>query len=281
MTKEKSAVEKRKSIRTFIDKPLSKIDLDKINKYMTNPENLQGPFGNTIHLTAVNISDSDNAHGKQIGTYGMIKNAQGFIAGVTQNNRLALLDFGFVFENLILELTAMNIGTCWLGGTFDRKFFNEILIESENDIIPCITPIGYIPDRIGIKDKIIRSTIKADNRKQWEEIFFAGTFKEPLSKNKFGLRMEILENVRNAPSASNKQPWRVLIDDPQMNGHLYLDRTPGYGSNLPIDIQIVDMGIAMAHISKSIESNNQEQIWKINDPGIKTQSLEYIVSFSL
>jgi hypothetical protein len=41
------------------------------------------------------------------------------------------------------------------------------------------------------------------------------------------------------------------------------------------------MGIAMAHISKSIEGIDPEQTWKIDDPGIKTQNLEYVVSFSL
>lgn len=279
--KEISMIEKRKSIRTFIDKPLSKKDIEKIDQYISNPENMKGPFGNKIQLSMVNISDSDNANGKQIGTYGMIKNAQGFIAGIAQNNRLSLLDFGFVFENLILALTEMEIGTCWLGGTFDRKFINEKLIESEGDIIPCITPIGYIPDRIGIKDKLIRSAIKADNRKKWEEMFFTGTFNEPLSKNKSDIWLDALESVRMAPSASNKQPWRILIDESQKIAHLYLERTTGYGSNLPIDIQIVDMGIAMAHISKSTKTAQIEQPWKINDPGISGQNKEYVASFYL
>jgi len=57
--------------------------------------------------------------------------------------------------------------------------------------------------------------------------------------------------VRIAPSASNKQPWRIV----KIEGawHFFLERTKGYGDGIIFkllklaDIQRLDMGIAMCH----------------------------------
>jgi hypothetical protein len=59
-----------------------------------------------------------------------------------------------------------------------------------------------------------------------------------------------LEAVRLGPSASNKQPWRVLRDDGVWD--FYLRRTPGYlrsngGRRDNGDLQRADMGIALCH----------------------------------
>ena len=56
-----------------------------------------------------------------------------------------------------------------------------------------------------------------------------------------------LEMVRFAPSASNKQPWRIVIG---ANGdaHFFIRRTPNYsGGKLGYDIQWLDIGISIAH----------------------------------
>ena len=51
--------------------------------------------------------------------------------------------------------------------------------------------------------------------------------------------------VRLGPSASNKQPWRVVRTNTAC--HFYEYKEPGYSDRLPYDIQRIDMGIAACH----------------------------------
>lgn len=36
------------------------------------------------------------------------------------------VDYGYVMEKKILEMTKKDIGICWLGGTFNKIYFNSI-----------------------------------------------------------------------------------------------------------------------------------------------------------
>ena len=80
--------------------------------------------------------------------------------------------------------------------------------------------------------------------KNFDELFFKET---PHAMIENYDTREALEMVRLAPSASNKQPWRVMMD---ANGdaHFFIHRTPNYeGGKIGYDIQWLDMGIAVAH----------------------------------
>ncbi len=57
-----------------------------------------------------------------------------------------------------------------------------------------------------------------------------------------------LEAVRLAPSASNNQPWRLVLEGgPPVRVHFFLERTPGYRRLTEVDLQRIDLGIALAH----------------------------------
>ena len=82
------------------------------------------------------------------------------------------------------------------------------------------------------------------------ELFFERRYGEPLTAASAGGYAAALEAVRMAPSATNKQPWRIVRDG--VDWHLLLRRTRGYGEGSPVfrllriaDLQRVDLGIAM------------------------------------
>ncbi|MCE5265342.1 MAG: hypothetical protein LLG97_17650 [Deltaproteobacteria bacterium] len=82
-----------------------------------------------------------------------------------------------------------------------------------------------------------------------------------------------------APSASNKQPWRIIRGRGDAF-HFYLKRTPGYESLIKdIKLQNVDMGIAMSHFDLSARELGLKGNWKVDDPQIKSDGMEYIVSW--
>ncbi|MCD8501479.1 MAG: hypothetical protein LRY71_07120 [Bacillaceae bacterium] len=70
-------------------------------------------------------------------------------------------------------------------------------------------------------DKTLRYVTKADNKKAWEELFFNENFNQSLSKVDAGQLATPIEMVRLGPSASNKQPWRIVLsNDKKKNSFL-------------------------------------------------------------
>ncbi len=262
-----NAIKERTSIRTYTGEKLSNSDLSKIKEYIDKQENLIGPFGNQIILEYIDYNGSQAP--VKIGTYGFIKGHAGFIVGVCQNTEEAILDYGYVFEKLILFLTKEGIGTCWLGGTFTRDRLKTLIEMKENDIIPAITPVGYPHDKRRLKDKLIRKVAGSNNRLPYKQLFYNKDFQSPLEEN-----IEALELVQLGPSASNKQPWRIVVD--QNITHFYIKRTENYGKGLKYDMQLLDMGIAMSHYEYGCHSLGK---WVKQEPNILCEDKEYIISY--
>ncbi|MFW5842068.1 MAG: nitroreductase family protein [Bacillota bacterium] len=264
------AIEKRTSVRSYLKKPLSDADQKAVKEILDKTESLKGPFGN--HATFFFV-DQETKEGEKIGTYGFIKNPPHFIGGVVKNQFKALVDYGFLFESIILKLTARSIGTVWLGGTFKRDQFD--IPKEDDEIIPCVSPVGYSAKK-SLREHVIRTVSKGDARKPFDALFFRNNNKAPLKDNH--PYREYLEAVRVAPSASNKQPWRIIVDDDAC--HVYLDRTSGYGKGLPFDIQAVDIGIAIYHLAASLEADNQSVSYHSDKP-YDLNDTEYVLSVTI
>jgi hypothetical protein len=110
--------------------------------------------------------------------------------------------------------------------------------------MPAVASVGDISADDESKN-VIRGRVGGAFRLPAEQLFFNIGYSGPYATS--------LEMLRLAPSASNKQPWRVLRNDGD-EWHLYLCRTKGYGKGSLLfrmlrlaDLQRVDMGIAMCH----------------------------------
>ena len=91
---------------------------------------------------------------------------------------------------------------------------------------------------------------------------------------------EVLELVRWAPSAVNKQPWRIVVRDGVY--HFYEKKDKGYIREETGDLQKIDVGIALCHFVTGIEENGKQAVVEINDPGIEIpEGTEYIASVKL
>ncbi|WP_432666936.1 nitroreductase family protein [Wukongibacter baidiensis] len=281
---EKSIIEtikKRKSIRTYDNKPITKDDYEKINQYLSIEENLLGPLGRRMKFEVVQVSKNMSDKGIKLGTYGFIKNPKAYIVGMVENSNETLVEFGYVFEKLILFLTELNIGTCWLGGSFNRNSFEKQIDLKDDEIIPCITPIGYTKDKKRLFDKTLRMMIKADNKKSWDDLFYNASFEKKLMEEDADKFKTPIEMVRLGPSASNKQPWRIVLSDNKDVCHFYLERTPNYGGNkIGFDMQRIDIGIAMCHFELACKELAIKCNWRIEDPRIPplSENTEYIIS---
>jgi hypothetical protein len=266
-------IENRLSIRTYKNLLLTKEDQAKVNSLINQVSLWRGPFSSSINPFLV-FSESTSEQEK-IGTYGFVKNGKAYIGASTHYQKNELIDYGYLFEKVILELTKMNLGTVWLGGTFHRSQFKEY--TKDDEVIPAITPIGY-EDNPSMTEKLIRIAAKSDRRKKISEFVFNQTFQQPLSE-KDNFHHQIFRYVQLAPSASNKQPWMFLVDDDGI--HLFLERTPRYGEKLPFDIQYLDMGIAIYHLECAFVDLKIDYQMKSYSKEKKHDLYEYIISFVL
>ncbi len=110
-------------------------------------------------------------------------------------------------------------------------------------------------------------------------MFFNKDFATPLSSSDAGVYNDSLEMLRLAPSALNKQPWRILKDG--NNCHFYQLKKFGYSIALGYDIQRIDMGIAACHFHlAAIEKNLNGEFEKLPAPVVDVpKGISYIFSW--
>lgn len=276
-------VRQRYSCRTHDPVPINPEDLSSLTAFIN--QHTVGPFGNVVRCKIVAAAENDRSELSKLGTYGFIKDPAGFIIGIVNDRPYSLEDFGYLLELYILRATEIGIGTCWLGGSFTKSRFARISDLSPSEIMPSVISMGYPANQKGWLERIARIYIGADRRLPWEEIFFSGSLDSPLNPIEAGEYQEALEMLRLAPSASNKQPWRIIKvgDDWQF----YLKRSrryPSLGANLIIgmsDLQRVDMGIAMAHFELSAREGGLNGSWIVerDNPMIEIDEIEYLVTW--
>ena len=78
----------------------------------------------------------------------------------------------------------------------------------------------------------------------WKTLFFDESFDRPLTAEKAEKLVQPFEMVRWAPSAVNKQPWRLVITKEAV--HFFEKHSmPKEGAGM--DMQRIDVGIAICH----------------------------------
>jgi len=269
-------IRKRISCRTFGGKPIDGEAMEKLREFLRS--NTRGPFGNALRFELIDLTETERAELKSLGTYGVIKGASLFIAGAVAKGPRAMEDYGYGMERNILFATTLGLGTCWLGGTLNRAGFARKIDLSAEEFMPAISPVGYPAGKRSLTDQAFRFMAKSDKRKPWQELFFDERPGNPLVKDKAGAGGQALESVRIGPSASNRQPWRIICEG--VSFHFFLARTPGYDKMLgEIRLQEVDMGIALCHFELAAKVSGVHGSWREMKPGFDAGTWEYVVSW--
>jgi hypothetical protein len=268
----------RRSWRSYREEPVGKDDKESIRAFISGIE--KPPFGSEVRFILADAPGQ--GFGRVRGTYGVVTGASSFLVGVLKPSNKGFEDYGYLYEAAILYITSLGLGTCWMGGTFSRTLFSDMAQPQKGQIIPSISPVGIIADNRSLIDTMFVFTAGSRARKQWASLFFKESFSSPLGEDAAGPFALPLEMVRLGPSASNRQPWRIVMDDKGF--HLYLSRTFGYGLLFrDVDLQRIDMGIAMFHFERTALELGLKGSWLIQDPGISPvpSSTEYVVSWVL
>jgi nitroreductase len=260
-------VKQRYSCRAYLDRPIDTSSREALAEFLGSLTT--GPFGSRTRFALVAANENDRESLKGLGTYGFIKGAPGFIVGAVERAPKDHEDYGYGLEHAVLAATDLGLQTCWLGGTFNKSSFARKIGASKNETVPAVAAVGHPAD--GTRDGWMRQKAGSHHRLPDEQLFFDGTFGQPLGTLAAGGFAAALDAVRWAPSASNKQPWRVVRSGDAW--HFYLQRTKGSGkrgvtfSLLRLaDLPRVDMGIAMCHFDLVAREHGLSGRWTALQP---------------
>ena len=271
------AIKKRRSVRNYSEEPIGQSQFSELEKY--SREYTCGPFGAKVRFQLLNIQPLGREEMRRLGTYGVIKGARLFLLGAAKESEGAMEDLGYCMEKIILKATAMGLGTCWLGGTFKRSAFAEKMNLARDELLPVITPVGYALDELSLSDRVFRFSAASNKRKPWSELFFSADGISPLEKEDAEDYCEALEAVRMGPSASNRQPWRMVRDEGGRY-HLYLHENKIYNRIMgKIRLQNIDMGIAMSHFEIVARELQLPGNWEREEKAPVLPKMQYISSW--
>ncbi len=258
----------RRSVRSFDGMPLKDEDLNSIIACSRQADN---PYGLPIEWRLLDAEKDPSL------SVPVVTGTSSYIAGKMAVTAHAEEAFGYSFEKIVLHASSLGIGTTWIAGTMDRSSFERAMELAAGEVMPCISPLGYPAARMSLRETLMRKGIRADSRKNFEELFFDGSFRTPLTREKAGRLEPLLEGVRLAPSAVNHQPWRVLIRDNK--AHFYLKKSRGMSAG-GWDVQKIDIGIALCHFAMMAEECAIPVTFALDDPGITAdEGLIYVASY--
>jgi len=281
-------IDRRYSCRAYDPRPISGEDRAALEAFLAS--RTRGPLGTSARFKLLAAAPDDPDALRRLGTYGFIKGATGFLVGAVARGPGDLEDYGYLMEDIVLEATRLGLGTCWLGGTFTRSgFTSRFGGVGRDESIPAVVSTGYPGDD---GSERIRARVEGDRRFPPAELFFSEEWMVPLGEDAASLAAasdgyaDALEAVRMAPSATNRQPWRVVRRG--HDWHFYVARSKGYGKGslgfklLRIaDLQRVDLGIAMCHFELVAREHGLAGAWVVDDPGVAlpVASIEYTATW--
>ena len=245
-----SAINNRKSRRRY--NPAKTIS----DHVLTKLKNVCAEFRPFPHARAELITQHcDEVFKGIVGAYGKIKCAQAFIAFIGDISDDHVQEkVGYIGEGIILEATALQLDTCWVGGFFKPEIVASLVKMGTNEKILGVTPIGYATETESLEEKIMTG--------------FGWTHKrKPLSSLVTGLEKSnwpswikaSLEAARKAPSAINRQPWHFHVEPDAITMSV---RTGGPEFNVS---KRLDCGIAMLHIEVASLDSGVSGKWELLD----------------
>jgi nitroreductase len=171
-----------------------------------------------------------------IGRYGKVTGAPHYMAFVGDMSSPRVQECtGYVGEAVVLEATALGLGTCWVGGMFRPKAAAAHVPLEDGEKVLSVTPVGYAEESHNTTEKLFKRFAKSAKRKSLNQLIINGHIHSPWVG-------KALEAARLAPSAANRQPWRFGIGDDSITISMETARDSSFISRR------MDCGIAMLHI---------------------------------
>ena len=227
------AISKRRSRRQFDSTQPIRPDL--LERFREFCEEFK-PFPDA---RAVLVSESSDAVFKgAFGPFGKVRDAPAFVAFIGNTRSPKVQEaVGYTGEGVVLEATASQLGTCWVGGFFRPEVAAQLAGTQGNESVLAVTPIGYVRENESLEEKLMSGFGRTHKRHPLSHLATG------LSEHEWPEWVRVsLEAARLAPSAVNRQPWGVHVERDSVT--VFVRTTePGFQIS-----KRLDCGIAMLHI---------------------------------
>jgi nitroreductase len=255
-------IKQRRSVRNYTGKALSEADAKKIVKFIAE---LQAPFSGKYRIEWLHATPSEEP--VRMGTYGMISGASDFLVLIYEYDKdMAEENAAYCFERVILYCTSLGLGTCWMSGTFKKSDFAAKVHLQPGETLRAVSPVGYIKEEKRWIESLIGAERNHRSRKPFSATFFEDYFDKKLTEANAGIFFEPFEMIRLAPSANNRQPWRIILSREMV--HFY------YRPARRGDCSRIDLGIAICHFDLTCQERGIKGHFKVlrNVKGIPSAS---------
>jgi len=203
-----------------------------------------------------------------VGSYGRVLGSPSALLMIGREAGPAVQEsVGYMGEAAILEATSLGLGTCWIAGFFDRPLASALLPLERGEKVWAVSPVGYAHVRARAGERMLKRMVSAHKRRPVEEIapgFDPETWPAWAAE---GARL-----ARAAPSAGNRQPWRLDLEaDPtgvgvpplaaEPTGQLVISEVKRRSEG--IVPRRLDCGIAMLHFEVGARLMGAAGSWEI------------------
>jgi nitroreductase len=255
------AIRRRFSVRHYQPSPVPEATLKAVEKSGRTSIPLDDGIRVRFHLIREGKPVAEQMT-FQTGRKWLFGSAPHFIIATSEEKPHFMLDTGFRMEQVILFATMQGLGTCWIGGLFSERRLGTFLRLSKNERVIALTPLGY--SDTSFYGRTINGIMHLGGpdtrrRKPLEQIVSGTKFGSPLITKDDEL-LEILECTRLAPSWTNSQPWRFLVDGREI---IALAQVRATGMRDGKHYYRLDLGIAMSHFFLAAKEMGWSGSWQV------------------
>ncbi len=214
----RSAIENRVSRRKFEKESITNWEKEKIIS-------LIGQLNEESGLTMAFMEDGGGAFGKLRKSYGLFTNVRSLILMKGKKGDKDWKEkIGYYGEDLVLAITDLGLGTCWVGGTFDK---DELTIDSGEELA-CVVVVGKVAAP-SLTEKMVRSAAHRKVKSRKERILSDQALPQWVQN---GMKAVLL-----APSAKNTQKVMFKYENSILSAQIVDDYS----------MDLIDLGIAKKH----------------------------------
>lgn len=191
-----------------------------------------------------------------VGSYGSIKGAPAFISFIGAADDPGVNEkVGYTGQGIILEATALGLGTCWVGAMFRPDLAASLTGAAAGERVLAVSPVGYAAGGHSLEERIMEGFGRNHRRRPLSELvrgLEAGKWPSWVAA--------VLEAARLAPSAVNRQPWRFEVDEGGITVSVDSLKDSYHISRR------LDCGIAMLHLETAALDCGLRGSWRLLDP---------------
>jgi len=198
----KKEMKKRISHRRYLPQPLSDTERDTLEKLIDHCNRRSG-----LHISLIcNRPEPFTGH---------LTNVRNYLVFAGQAGDVHLEEkCGYYGEQIILAATAMGLGTCWIGGTYDKNSCLSHLSKGER--LVCVAALGHSastssPHSPHRSTKSIRElSVNHEDAPAWFGEALAAVQLAPSSMNRQGVCFELLPNGTVRGTATDSEAFSMV-----------------------------------------------------------------------